>query len=388
MKRLRLAIVSGLIHASHGGPATILQRHYQALRPWMDIEVIGVASPSQQRELHAILPGSHLFAPAWPHRWFRGQGLSAALQQIIPTCDVVHAHMLWDHPVWSACRIARRLNKPFILTPHGSLMEKWRYQAWHKRVYRWLLLDKVLQQTTFLHALSHREEEACRQAGVTTPIRIIANGLTDEAFLPASNATQAAAQWPNLQGKQILLYLGRLWQGKGLDDLLTAWKTLCRQPCADQWQLVLAGPDYRGYRHHLETRLAAERLHDKVQLTGEVNGQKKADLFALANAFVLPSHSEGLSSALLEAMAAGLPAVYTTACHFPVLAQQQGGIEIPVGVAGVRQGIEQLLLLSTEQRQHMGQHARRLALQDYTMEKIAAALYALYQDAIHSVTRD
>ncbi|MBF0096470.1 MAG: glycosyltransferase [Magnetococcales bacterium] len=387
MKPLRLAIVSALLHSSHGGPATVVQRHYQALRQHMEVVIIGVAPQTQQAHLLTEYPESHLFPPVWPARWFRGRGLADALWQILPDCDVVHAHMLWDHPVWAACRTARALNKPCIITPHGSLMETWRYQALHKRLYRWLLLDRLLQQTTFLHALSEQEKHACQQAGVTTPIRVIANGLPDSAFLPSPAPLQSIDHWPALHNQAVLLYLGRLWQEKGLDDLLTAWGNLCRHNQTQGWQLVLAGPDYRGYRHHLETRIAQEGLGDKVHLPGEVTGQKKTDLFAMASAFVLPSYSEGLSTALLEAMAAGLPAVYTQQCHFPTLSQHQGGIEIPVGTAGVQQGITRLLRLSPAQRRAMGDRARALALRDYTMDTIATALHALYQEALQTHTR-
>jgi glycosyltransferase involved in cell wall biosynthesis len=387
MSRLRLAIVSALLHASHGGPASVVQRHYQALRQHMEVIIIGVAPPAHLAQLQEAYPEGHLFPPVWPHRWFRGQGLADALWQLLPDCDVVHAHMLWDHPVWAACRTAHALKKPFIVTPHGSLMEKWRYRAVHKRLYRALLLERMLQQTTFLHALSEQEKQACQQAGVTTPIRVIANGLQPSAFLSNPEPLPSTPHWPELQNQQVLLYLGRLWQEKGLDDLLTAWGNLCRHPACHDWQLVLAGPDYRGYRHHLESRIAQEGLSGKVHLPGEVTGQKKADLFAKASAFVLPSYSEGLSSALLEAMAAGLPAVYTQQCHFPILSQHQGGIEIPVGTTGVQHGIAQLLQLSPAERLAMGKRARTLAQQEYTMDKIATALQALYQEALQTHTR-
>ncbi|WP_130470376.1 glycosyltransferase [Candidatus Magnetaquicoccus inordinatus] len=381
MKR-RLAIVSALLHSSHGGPATVVRHHYHALRQIMDVVVIGVAPLAQHAELLDEFPDCHLFPPAWPQRWFRGHGLADALWQILPDCDVVHAHMLWDHPVWAAWRTAHSLKKPFIITPHGSLMEKWRYQAMHKRLYRWLLLDHMLCHTSFLQALSEQEKSACQQAGVTTPIRVIANGLHPSAFLPGTGL--AATHCPERQDPPFLLYLGRLWKEKGLDDLLTAWSRLSRDNSTGTWQLLLAGPDYRGYRQHLETRIAREGLSEIVHIQSEVTGQKKIDLFAKASAFVLPSYSEGLSSALLEAMAAGLPSVYTHQCHFPTLSQHRGGIEVPAGTTGVQQGIEQLLRLSPDERRTMGQQARSLAEQDYTMEKIALALFGLYLEAIHS----
>lgn len=379
---IRLAIVSALLHHSQGGPATVVRRQFHALRPHMQVTVLGVTTREQQADVERDLPGSRLFPLAWPRRWLRGAGLLAALWQELPHCDVVHAHMLWDHPVWAAWRVARALHKPLIITPHGSLMDAWRYRAWHKRLYRHLLLDRMLQTTTFLQALSPREEAACRQAGVSTPIRVIPNGLEAAAFQPLGTVAGALARWPALTGKRVLLYLGRLWEEKGVAELVTAWAQLRGEPGAADWHLVLAGADYRGYRQRLLQQLGQLAMQDRVLLPGEVTGQAKADLFALAEGFVLPSRSEGLSSALLEAMAAGLPAVYTRGCHLPALAQQAGGIEVPIGVEGVRQGVQQLLTLEDHALRQMGDRARDLARQEYTMERVTKELRALYQEAI------
>ncbi|MEO5339258.1 MAG: glycosyltransferase [Magnetococcus sp. MYC-9] len=379
---IRLAIVSGLLHHAQGGPATAVRSHFHALHPHMQVTVLGVTSREQRADVERDLPGSRLFPLAWPRRWFRGSGLSAALWQELPHCDVVHAHMLWDHPVWAAWRVARALHKPLIITPHGSLMDAWRYRTWHKRLYRHVLLDRMLRTTTFLHALSPWEEDACRQAGVSTPIRVIPNGLDVGAFQPLGTVEGALARWPILTGKRVLLYLGRLWEEKGVTELVTAWAQLGGEYGATDWHLVLAGADYRDYRQRLIQQLRQLAVQDRVLLPGEVTGQAKADLFALGEGFVLPSRSEGLSSALLEAMAAGLPVVYTRGCHFPVLAQRGGGIEVPTGVEGVRQGVQQLLLLDGHTLRQMGDRAKALAQQDYSMERVTKALRALYQEAI------
>ena len=381
-KKIRLAIVSSLLHHSQGGPATVIHRQFHGLCNHLDVTVFGVASPHQQAEVAHALPGSQLFAPTWPNRWFRGAGLTAALWRALPSYDVVHAHMLWDHPVWAAWRVAKAFNKPFIITPHGSLMEPWRYRTWHKRLYRRLLLDNMLHSTAFLQVLSQQEARACRAAAVPTEIRVIPNGLEAAAFHHLGRAEQALAHWPQLAGKQVLLYLGRLWEEKGLGELMTAWANLCLSDCASDWHLVLAGPDYRGYQQQLLQQQAQLGIQSQVSLLGAVTGQALADLFALGAAFVLPSRSEGLSSALLEAMAAGLPAVYTQGCHFPLLAQHAGGIEIPCGVLGIQAGLQRLLQMEESSRRQMGREAKKLAQRDFTMEGVSMALHALYREAI------
>lgn len=391
--KIRVAIVSGILHHSAGGPTTVLSRHFQALRQTMDVTVFGVAEAQHIDEVQKNLPGSHVFPLTWPRRWFRGTGLAEALQTSLPNYDIIHAHMIWDHPVWVAGKIAKQGQIPLIITPHGSMMAPWRYHRWHKKLYRHLILDKIFQEAAFLHVLNHQEEQACRQAGVTTPIRIIANGLEAAEFQQTGEKSQALQRWPQLAGKQVLLYLGRLWSEKGLGDLLEAWAKLADETNATPWILVLAGPDYRNYRQILLKKM--QTLHisydgtpqSRVFLPGEVSGQAKADLLTLASGFILPSHSEGFSSALLEAMAAGLPAVYSEGCHFSELAQCGGGIEVPIGPDGTLAGIRQLFTLNHSDRTQMGMRAKALAKNSFTMEKVASDLHALYQEAIQKQHR-
>ena len=385
---IRLAIVSSILHHSWGGPAMVVHKHAQALQPDLDVSIFGVAETEQMTELQQELTNCHLFPPIWPRRWFRGAGLREALQKAIQKVDVVHAHMLWDHSTWAAWQAARSLKKPIIITPHGSMMAPWRYRTWHKRLYRRLILDKILRETTFLHVLNQQEADACQQAGVTTATRIISNGLEPQAFQHNGDAQRAIQQWPMLADKNILLYLGRLWHDKGLADLVEAWATLIQEPCAKPWRLVLAGPDYRSYRAVLLKQLLqlgiphGNHPQSQVQLLGEVRGQQKADLLALASAFVLPSHSEGFSAALLEAMAAALPAAYTNACHFPELAAMAGGIETATGTTAVRSGMLTLMNMEENHRIEMGQRARQLAQDKFSMAHVAAALRSMYQEAI------
>jgi len=103
----------------------------------------------------------------------------------------------------------------------------------------------------------------------------------------------------------LVIYTGRLHAAKGLTRLVAAWPAvLARHRQARLW-LVGEGP----LRDVLREQIDAASLGGRVILTGafdQVDG-----LLAAADVFVLPSHQEGLSVSLLEAMASGLPVVAT-----------------------------------------------------------------------------
>ena len=101
-----------------------------------------------------------------------------------------------------------------------------------------------------------------------------------------------------LEKDSYILYVGRIFPEKGPQDLLEAYQKLRLQE-----RLVLAGPIP-------ETEFGKEMLHKidadpRVIRTGLVQGQELAELFSNCRLFVLPSHTEGLSLALLEAMSCG-----------------------------------------------------------------------------------
>lgn len=103
----------------------------------------------------------------------------------------------------------------------------------------------------------------------------------------------------------VAVYTGRLHPTKGLAELLTAWDRIrLRWP---QAHLCLAGEG--PMQAELEAQIAERNLTGCVHLLGVFDSVE--DLLAGADLFILPSHEEGMSLSLLEAMAAGLPIVAT-----------------------------------------------------------------------------
>jgi glycosyltransferase involved in cell wall biosynthesis len=354
----------------------VVRMHAEALRPHIDVSVLGCAPKGKQREVEGLFPNSRIFQAACPDRWFRGPGMYSALRTLAAKCDVFHAHMLWDYTTWATWRIARADGKPFVVTPHGSLSSVWRTHSLHKRLYRLLVLDGMLRDVGAIHVLNQDEADACRDWGLGARIEVVPNGLPEAFYDKQASPELAYRQWPILEGRRIMLYLGRLWSQKGLDILPEAWVEA--QPDKD-WLLVLAGPDYRGYEKNLRAGIDAQGLKSKVLLTGAVSGQLKTSLMTASECFVLPSHSEGFSMALLEAMAAGLPCIFTSECHFQELATCRGGWEIPLGKKYLSEVLHEVCKRSVFENNVTGLAAKALGREKYTSERVAGSLLNLYR---------
>ena len=248
INNLNVSLVSALLHPKYGGPSEVLRLHALGLRKFADVSVFGVADRDEYEILKNIYHNTILFERGFPYRWFYGRDLLNALADESKNVDVFHAHMLWDYPVYAASKAATVRKVPLIVTPHGSLNNAWRYRSALKKVYRNLILDRILNEAACVHVLNKEEEIACRIYGIKCPIEIIPNGLPSSAFNSIKTPSLALEKWPELSQRRIMLYLGRLWHGKGLDILPNAWMKAKRIAEKHDWLLVVAGPDYGGIR--------------------------------------------------------------------------------------------------------------------------------------------
>lgn len=198
-------------------------------------------------------------------------------------------------------------------------------------------------------------------------LHVIPNGVDCERFRPASDeergAARAALGLP--AGDPIAVFVGRLERVKGPDLLIDAWAKLAH-PAA--W-LVVAGDGRE--RAALEARGAP-----RVRFLGAVGDP--VPLYRAANVAVVPSRSEGLSNALLEAMASGLSVVATTASAEVIEDGRTGRLVEPraeaianalAGALGARHA-------------SLGEAAARAARERYSLDATAAAYVALYRRLI------
>lgn len=111
-----------------------------------------------------------------------------------------------------------------------------------------------------------------------------------------------------LAGGKLIMTLARLPGAdryKGVDEVLEAMPALLKRVPPLKYLVAGDGPD----RPRLEAKAKSLGLADRVVFTGMVDESDKADLFRLADAFVMPGRGEGFGFVFLEALACGVPAV-------------------------------------------------------------------------------
>ena len=291
--------------------------------------------------------------------------------------DLVHVHELWLYPGFIAFRAARKHGIPYVLSPRGALQEvSLRQKAFKKWVYRLMIQNRILKFADAIHALTNEEMTSISKLGYKSSIFVAPNGIDPSPFGCPPDTSAFLAAYPELVGKRVILYLGRLHPKKGLEVLARSYVSLSHK--FENTALLVAGPNEDGTQERMESILKTSPASGSTVFTGLLTGKDKLAALACADLFVLPSHSEGFSMAILEALAAGLPVVISKQCNFPEVSEHDAGLVIEPNDAAVTEAIS--TLLSDDQlRTRMGQNGRNLVREKYTWDAIAASMAGLYQ---------
>ena len=265
-----------------------------------------------------------------------------------------------------------------MLTIHSELSE-WglRQKTLKKRIYRLVLLDRILRNVNALHAITRDEKEQVVKLGYETPVVVAPNGIEPAPFEALPDPTEFIQRFPVLEGKRIILFLGRLHAKKGLDILARSFSTIARR--FEDTVLLVVGPNKFGTQEKMESILSSEGLLDRTVFTGLLTGEDKLAAMSCADLFVLPSHSDVLGIAVLEAMAAQLPVVITKGCEFPEASEHGAGLVVETDEAPITEAITKLLS-DADLCKRMGQQGHKLVTKHYTWQAAAATMANLYTD--------
>jgi poly(glycerol-phosphate) alpha-glucosyltransferase len=398
-----------------------LQREL-ARAPGMVVEVVALRDEFSEADAARWLPLKPRVAEV---RGPSGFGYSAGLMDLMDReADLAYCAALWKYPAWAVMRWQTMTSKPVIVAPHGSL-DTWALQnsRWKKKIASLLFKTKQLKQATCFRALCQAEADAIRAYGLKQRIEVVPNGVDlPEGLTTIEHWGGCEKEQPKVgpkgkgvgsteskdtessEGIKRLLFLGRIHPKKGLSGLLKAWAEIQNPKSGIQnskdWQLVIAGWDQGGHEGELKA-LCAELGLKVVQRSkhvpcsataqgadvvfyGPAFGGEKVQLLRRADAFVLPSLSEGLPMSVLEAWAYGLPVVMTPECHLPEGFASQAALEIRNGKMGDSKwsGLQQLLDMSDSDRIEMGRRGRRLVEEKFTWPKVAAQMKQLYEEIL------
>ena len=348
------------------------------------VTTVGRSARAEAELLPTPRVAVHSFNTQFPARFWAAYSrpLARFLDGAAASFDLVHIHTLYHYPAFAASRAASKHDVPIVVSPRGGLNERaLRHKQWKKWGYRRLVIDGILRSAAALHAVAHGEQAQIARLGYSKPVFVSPNGISRQQVdeLNSFHGSRPLAAHPCLNGKRVILFLGRIQSQKGLDTLARSFATVA--PDFEDAALLVVGPDEDGTRSKVEDTLRAAGVLDRVAFAGMLTGRDKLAAFACADLFVLPSYSEGFSNAVVEALAAGLPVIVSEQCNFPEVAKAKAGLVVPAQDAAVATAIR-VLLSNADLREQMGRNGRRLILERYTWPSVAASMSDFYRTLI------
>jgi len=142
---------------------------------------------------------------------------------------------------------------------------------------------------------------------------------------------------------------------------------------------VIAGWDQGGHRRELEQLTRELKIADSVQFTGPLFGEARDTAYQNADAFVLPSLSEGQPLVVLEAWSHARPVLMTQECNLPEGFENGAAIRMSATVEGTSGALGKLFALEKSALEEMGRRGRDLVIGNFSWSHIASQMFAVYQ---------
>jgi glycosyltransferase involved in cell wall biosynthesis len=279
--------------------------------------------------------------------------------------DLVHVSLAFSSLDFNLPRICHELGVPIVATfhvPYDTRFSVWRGIS--AAVYR--LYAQALADCDAVIIFGEPQRDILAGLGVPRDvIHVLPNGVDVARYAPGPTSVRA-----RLRAERLFSYVGRVDPEKNVDVLLAAF--LDADPPASSRLMVVGGGVER---RRLERRYADRR----VVFTGVVTDEReRIDILRASDAFLLPSSVEGLSLAMLEAMACGAATVATDVGNDGDALRGAGVVLDPSHLESELRAAIRLLLETPEVCGLLGRMARERAVQRYSLARNLDALIDLY----------
>jgi glycosyltransferase involved in cell wall biosynthesis/peptidoglycan/xylan/chitin deacetylase (PgdA/CDA1 family) len=305
----------------------------------------------------------------------RSKHLETFVHTILSTADVcfrrvdlVQFHALGSSPfAW----VPRMFGKRTVVSVRGLDWQRAKW-GWLARFYL-RFCESTSMGCPNATAVVSRTLQDHFQARFGRPVRYIPNGVVRTEPRPFRTLGRYG-----LEPRRYFLYAGRLSPEKGLHVAIEAHAPV------DGVRLALAGGSSYSESY---MRTLREQAGDGVAFTGFLTGEPLEEIYSNALAFLLPSRMEGLSVALLEAMAYGLPVIASDIPENRELVDECGGYLFRLDDVADLRRVLRSVAAAPEAAREVGLRARERVRARFDWDRIAVETAAFYREVMAGTGR-
>jgi sugar transferase (PEP-CTERM/EpsH1 system associated) len=289
--------------------------------------------------------------------------------------DILHSQ---NQSSWLYAAIAAKLARiPLVHTVHSNVSFN------NPHPHRWLLLQRHLAKHTRLIICVANSNAKFMQEKQHIPaekIRVVYNGIEPEIYSSAASDPESKKMELGItKGDVIIGNVARFSPPKDHENLIRAFKQVLQSVPAAKLLLIGDGP----LEYKIKSLVSKLGLGNQVKFLG-----RRRDIPGLLktfDVFVLPSSSEGLPMAILEAMASGLPIIATNVGGNPeVVINEETGIIVPAKNPGALAEATCRLLSNRNEARNMGVRGQNRVKGYFTFEAMAREYAAIYESLLNT----
>ena len=352
-----------------GGPTTCTFNSIKGLREEgveAHLLTFDVSSPNDKLVSHCIEYMKIIPSPKYPRLGYSNNWKEWVAQNT--KYDIYHANAIWQYSTHAIVQIAKKQNKPVIISTHGMLYpEGLKKSKWIKKISLFLYQMNDLKIATAFHATSEQEKKYLREFGLLQPIAVIPNSIDTSIY-----------KSPNFElkkSKRKVGFMGRLCPIKNIESLIDAWALIME--VAENHELLIIGEGDLIYKEKLNN-LALELGVTNIKFTGFVSGNEQEKLFSELSYLVLPSLSENFGMVVPEALWNGIPVIASKGTPWEELETHGCGWWVENDAKSLAAALKNALLLDESDRIDMGKRGNLLVAEKYTTNAVGGMMKSFY----------
>tara|TARA_Y100001970_G_C14257611_1_gene876705 strand:+ start:1388 stop:2590 length:1203 start_codon:yes stop_codon:yes gene_type:complete len=312
-----------------------------------------------------------------PSRVLRGVDPVVDINELsMENFDVIHLHDTLPILIRKSVKKAKKLGIPIVTTYHNDYIKKGIIAKIIKQI-RWITQGRrTLHDSQGKIVLTQYFSDLLRSKGVKGNIDIIPNG-----FSPIEEISEKPINLPqDVSNSQLMTFIGRLSEQKGLDTLMDAWDILAKES-EPNFDLAIAGKGELG--DWLRERISKAKYNRRIHQLGLVSEAEKRWLLEESTGIVIPSRFEGLPTVMLEAMYAKSSTIMSDVNDLgKIVTEPRAGLSFepnePIELANA---IQSVLLANPEQRERWGESGYTAAC-NYLWPEITKDVLKVYRRII------
>ena len=292
---------------------------------------------------------------------------------------------IWQFNSFAARKVLRKAGVPYFVFTHGML------DPWFKRHYplkhlkKWLYWPwgeyRVLRDAAAVLFTCLEEKIQARRSFWLYRCNEKVVGYGTAGWMGDAEGQRAAffEAYPQLRGKRLILFLGRIHEKKGVDLLIEAFARVISEKPDSNMHLLMVGPMDNAFARKLQQLGTNLGLDDRITWTGMLQGDLKWGAFKVSEAFILPSHQENFGISVAEALSASLPVLISNRVNIWREIENTGaGLVEKDDAAGTYRLLQRWMKLEERERREKGDVARQCFLKNFEIAGAARSLMKIY----------